>query len=149
MAEILTEDSLHKKTSQELTALLYEACADRLRQAIVSIENKRYIESNQLLKTCNDILYRLGAGLNYEAGIIADQLEALYNYMAELLIRANISKDTKPVKEALSLLESIASSWQVAQANSAGSSADKLHKRRASAYDMDLYNGIPNVNMRE
>ena len=50
---------------------------------IEDINGKNLIDANKKLQKANDILYRLGAGLNYEAGIIADQLDALYNYMAE------------------------------------------------------------------
>ena len=52
------------------------------------------MEANTKLQKVNDLLERLGAGLNYEAGIIADQLDTLYNYMANQVIEGNLKKDT-------------------------------------------------------
>ena len=53
------------------------------------------------LQKANDILKRLGVGINYEAGIIADQLDMLYNYMADKLIEANLKKDPEIIKEVI------------------------------------------------
>lgn len=135
MAEVLTEDLLHKKTPQQLTTLLFQECLDRLNQAIAAIHAKRYIESNQLLQKCNDILYRLGAGLNYEAGIIADELEALYDYMALKLIEANLTKKTEPIMEVKQILYQILDAWMVALEKNEDPSASTLHRKKTSAYD--------------
>lgn len=72
------------------------------------------IEANDKLKKVNDILERLGVGINYEAGIIAEQLDVLYNYMADLVIKANVKKDIEPLKEVLTILEDISGAWQTA-----------------------------------
>lgn len=135
MAEVLTEDLLHKKTPQQLTTLLFQECLDRLNQAIAAIHAKRYIESNQLLQKCNDILYRLGAGLNYEAGIIADELEALYDYMALKLIEANLTKKTEPIMEVKQILYQILDAWMVALEKNEDPSASTLHRKKTAAYD--------------
>lgn len=135
MSEVLTEDLLHKKTPQELTALLYQECLNRLELAITAIENKEFIEGNQLLQKCNDILYRLGAGLNYEAGIIADELEAVYDYMAHKLIEANLNKRIEPIEEVKGLLIEIMNAWKFALDKKEDPAQSALHKQRASAYD--------------
>lgn len=111
---ILTEEALFKKTPQEITALLYEACLTNLEEAIDDIYNKDYVIANKKLQKANDILHRLGAGLNYEAGIIADQLDALYNYMADKVVEANYKKDTKLIEEVIKALEPIALAWNEA-----------------------------------
>ena len=69
------------------------------------------------MQKTNDLLYRLGAGLNYEAGIIADQLDALYNYMAERVIEGNRKKDIAIIQEVLSISERLASAWNEAMKN--------------------------------
>lgn len=114
MTGILTEDALFKKSPQEITALLYEACLTNLEESIDDINNKDYVIANKKLQKANDILHRLGAGLNYEAGIIADQLDALYNYMADKVVEANYKKDTKLIEEAIKSLEPIALAWNEA-----------------------------------
>ena len=80
--EFLTEEIIYKKTPQELTALLYEGIMENLESAIVFIDEQNYIEANKKLQKANDILHRLGVGLKYEAGPIAEQLDTLYNFMA-------------------------------------------------------------------
>ncbi len=63
------------------------------------------------LQKANNILQRLGVGLNYEAGIISDQLDMIYNYMADKLIEANVKKDPSIIKEVIGILEDISQAW--------------------------------------
>ena len=117
MYDFLTEELIYKKTPQEITALLYEACIVTLEEAIEAIKKKDYFISNKQLVKANDILYRLDAGINYNAGIIADQLDALYDYMSEKLITANINKDIAAIEEVLSILNEISASWNQSMKN--------------------------------
>ncbi|KAF0825028.1 flagellar export chaperone FliS [Cytobacillus firmus] len=117
MTDFLTEELIYKKSPQEITSMLYEACIDNLEGAISALKKKDYFTSNKLLKKSNDILYRLDAGINYEAGIIADQLDALYDYMSEKLIEANIKKDVSAVEEVLKILTELSTSWSEALKN--------------------------------
>ncbi|EWG11485.1 flagellar export chaperone FliS [Cytobacillus firmus] len=117
MTDFLTEELIYKKSPQEITSMLYEACIDNLERAISALKKKDYFTSNKLLKKSNDILYRLDAGINYEAGIIADQLDALYDYMSEKLIEANIKKDVSAVEEVLKILTELSTSWNEALKN--------------------------------
>ncbi|UQZ76051.1 flagellar export chaperone FliS [Niallia circulans] len=111
MANLITEEVLYQKSPQELTALLYEACLNNLEEAIKNIENKDYILANVKLKKANDIVWRLGAGINYEAGIIADQLDMLYNYIAGKLIDANLKKDISIIQEVKTIVEELLAAW--------------------------------------
>lgn len=108
---IITEDALFKKSPQEITALLYEALLTNLEEAIEDINSKDYVIANRKLQKANDILHRLGGGLNYEAGIIADQLDTLYNYAADKVVEANYKKDTKIIEEVIKTLEPVITSW--------------------------------------
>lgn len=137
MTEIFTESAIHQKSPQEITALLYEACITNLEDAITDINNKDYVLANKKLQNANDILYRLGAGLNYDAGIIADQLDMLYNYMADKLVEANLKKDVTIIKEVLHSLEEITMAWNKAMKNKAPDSAAMVRKK-ASAYEKSI-----------
>ncbi|GLB60198.1 flagellar export chaperone FliS [Cytobacillus sp. NCCP-133] len=117
MTDFLTDELIYKKSPQEITSMLYEACIDNLEGAISALKKKDYFTSNKLLKKSNDILYRLDAGINYEAGIIADQLDALYDYMSEKLIEANIKKDVSAVVEVLKIITELSTSWNEALKN--------------------------------
>jgi flagellar secretion chaperone FliS len=111
MMDLLSEEMLYQKSSQELTALLYEGLIMNLEEAIECINTKNYMDTNKKIQKANDILERLGVGLKYEAGPIAEQLDTLYNYMANLLIEANLRKDPQIIKNVLKLIQPIAEAW--------------------------------------
>nr|WP_065410469.1 flagellar export chaperone FliS [Bacillus wudalianchiensis] len=132
--DFLTKEMIYQKSSQELTALLYEAAVTNLKTAIKQLENQQYIEANQAMQKVNDILHRLGVGLNYESGIIADQLDALYNYMADQLIEANIKKDASLAKEILTILEEITGAW-TATMKAKPTLKQSSFRKQSSAYE--------------
>ncbi|MCT8138744.1 flagellar export chaperone FliS [Anaerobacillus sp. CMMVII] len=131
---LITKEALHKKSPQEITALLYEACMKNLEDAKSAIAQKNYNSANEKLQKANDILERLGAGLNYEAGIVADQLDAVYNYMADRLIKANLNKDIIIIDELLILLKELSSAWNKALVVNKDTQV-KTSKQKTSAYE--------------
>ncbi|QGG47513.1 flagellar export chaperone FliS [Heliorestis convoluta] len=138
MTQQLTEAELLKKTPQELTSLLYQSALTKLEKAMEAIDEKNYIEANTLLQKCNDILHRLGGGLNYEAGPLAEQLEDIYNYMAEKLIQANLKKNKADIEEVHRLLTTIAQAWE--ETINKGPSAKSVQMRaKATAYERNLF----------
>ncbi|QRG67312.1 flagellar export chaperone FliS [Brevibacillus choshinensis] len=149
MTEVLTEQLVHQKSPQELTKLLYTALIEKLESSSKAIKQKNYLEANQLLQNCNDILYRLGAGINYEAGIVADQLEAIYNYMADRIIEANMNKSIAPIDEVLSLIKIVADAWNTALARGVDKPEKVMLKKKASAYDQDFYYDQGTLDQKE
>ena len=127
MNYLLNEKTLLEKSSQELTDILYKGCIDKLKKSIIAVKSKDYGEANRQLQKCNDIIYRLGAGLKYDAGQIADQLDNLYNYMAEKLIQANISKDVESIEIVLAIMQELSDSWQIAMTKR--SDTGKINKK--------------------
>lgn len=135
--EFITKEVIYQKSSQEITSLLYESLLDELNNSIEDIEAKNYLYANKRLQKVNDILHRLGAGLNYEAGIIAEQLDALYNYMADSVIEANRVKDETIVQEVLSIAEKIVDAWNTAM-KSKPAPRPSLIQKRVSAYEQNI-----------
>jgi flagellar protein FliS len=133
---MITKEALHKKTSQEITALLYEACLDNLDEAKLAIQNKNYTEANLKLQKASDIIHRLGAGINYEAGIVADQLDAVYNYIADIIIEANYKKDPSLVDEAASHLSGISTAWMEAMKHTQDKKPESI-RRQTTAYEQN------------
>lgn len=109
--DFLSKELLYQKSPQQLTAFLYEAGIQQLQEAIACIENKQWAEANQKLQKVNDIIERLGAGLNYEAGTIANQLDTLYNYMANEVVTGNLKKDSQILQEVLAIMEHLSAAW--------------------------------------
>lgn len=134
MTTFLTNEALHQKSPQELTALLYEACLTNLEDSITHIDEKDFISANEKLQKASDIVHRLGAGINYEAGIVADQLEQVYNYIADKLVIANVKKDNMLIEEVITIFESIMVSWNEAM-KTKRDIQPKSNKQKASAYE--------------
>jgi flagellar protein FliS len=134
MTEILNEEALYQKTPQELTLILYQALMEKMTKARETIRVNNYEEANHLLQTCNDILVRLGAGLNYEAGIIADQLESIYQYLAETTIKANITKDVNIIEHMLFIMNELINAWINAMRDSEKQQTS-TRKQRSLAYE--------------
>ncbi|MBB5324258.1 flagellar protein FliS [Anoxybacillus tepidamans] len=132
--EFLTEEAIYKKTPQQLTALLYEGLLESLEEAIASTKQGDYVRANKRLQKANDILCRLGVGLKYDAGIVAHQLDALYNYMAERLIDANVKKDVGMMQEVLNIATEIARAWNEAMKKEA-KPVQKAFMQKAAVYE--------------
>ncbi len=135
--DFLTKEIIYQKSSQEITSLLYEVLIDTTNEAIDDIKGKQYIDANVKLKRVSDLLERLGVGLNYEAGIMADQLDALYNYMADLVIKANINKEITLLEEVVTISEELATAWRTAIKNKSQQPNRQLLKK-ANAYEKNV-----------
>jgi flagellar secretion chaperone FliS len=147
--EFLTKELIYQKSSQEITSLLYEAIIDTTNEAIEDIKAKNYIDVNQKLKKVNDLLERLGVGLNYEAGIMADQLDALYNYMAELVIKSNINKDIEGLKEVIAITEELYGAWRSALKTKITPSNRQQLLKKTNAYEKNVMVYENNTNTVE
>lgn len=114
MYKDLTEQEISEMMPQELTSVLYEACVDKLDEACNLIEQRSYFNANRKLQACSDIINRLGAGIKYEAGPIADQLDNIYSYCAETLVQANLLKDVSLIKIVRKIINEIGEAWSIA-----------------------------------
>ncbi|MBO0994661.1 flagellar export chaperone FliS [Bacillus sp. SD088] len=135
--DFLSKELLYQKSPQQLTAFLYEAGIQQLQKAIACIENKQWAEANQKLQKVNDIIERLGAGLNYEAGTIANQLDTLYNYMANQLVTGNLKKDIQILQEVLAIMEHLSAAWTEAM-NSEIKTGQRERYKQTNAYEKNV-----------
>lgn len=132
----ITKEEIYNKKPEELTMLLYMALSNNLEQAIEALRVRDFHVVNRKLTRSVDIIERLGVGLNFEAGIIADQLQVLYEYMVDKLVTANITKNIADCEEVLSIVERISGGWQEAMNKlSSGQTLAKPQARKSSYYD--------------
>ena len=131
---LISQETLHKKTSQELTLLLYEAALNNLESAENHIEHDRLEQANKHLQKTNDILERLGVGINYEAGILADQLEQLYNYLADEVVTANLLKDRVRIQHVHEIILSLFSAMIEAVKDKRVAN-DRMNYKQTNAYE--------------
>lgn len=97
-----------------ITSLLYKKMLEKLDAAIMLLPQRRYFEANRAMQHCNEILTRLGFGIKYEAGIVADQLEMLYKYMFDRIHEANMTKDISILREVRRLIRELDNAWVIA-----------------------------------
>jgi flagellar protein FliS len=116
-----------------ITSLLYKKLLEKLDAAIMLLPQRRYLEANRAMQHCNDILTRLGFGIKYEAGTLADQLEMLYKYMFDRVYEANLKKDIQILKEVRRLVRELDAAWTQAMKNVAGTNQVQEGKSNASS----------------
>ncbi|WP_052947789.1 flagellar protein FliS [Aneurinibacillus tyrosinisolvens] len=97
-----------------ITSLLYKKLLQKLDAAIMLLPQRRYLEANRAMQYCNDIVTRLGFGIKYEAGVMADQLELLYRYLFDQIHEANMKKDIQMLKEVRRIVRELDSVWTLA-----------------------------------
>lgn len=98
----------------ELVVMLYEGAIAACNQAIPYVQQKEYLHKSQyIFKAIRIIQAGLRISLDKKAGgKIAEDLDALYGYMINQLLKANIDNEVAPVKEVIRLLSELKEAWQ-------------------------------------
>ncbi|MBN6186948.1 flagellar protein FliS [Aneurinibacillus sp. BA2021] len=123
MDDILTPQNVELSDIHDrpelITSLLYKKLLEKLDAAIMLLPQRRYLEANRALQHCNEILTRLGFGIKYEAGVLADQLELLYKYLFDRICEANLKKDMDILREVRRLVRILDDAWTTAMERNA------------------------------
>jgi flagellar protein FliS len=96
----------------KLVQMLMDGCAERLISARGCVERGETTRKASLLHSCVTLVAELRGSLNMSGGgPLAQNLSALYEYMARQLLLANVENDTGKINEVLGLLNEIRSAW--------------------------------------
>jgi len=97
----------------ELVRLLYEAAIAAVRSARERLAaGEIAARSHSISKAC-EILIELSAALDHSrGGEISSRLAALYHYMLNRLMDANLQQADAPLAEVLGLLTTLAEAWE-------------------------------------
>ncbi len=95
-----------------LILMCYDGVINFLKQAQMAHEQEDYATFGDFLTKAQNVLWELTNGLNYEAGEIAYNLDALYNYMIRRIIDAQYFNKIDHVSEVISHLQELRESWQ-------------------------------------
>ncbi len=99
----------------QILLMLYEAAIKNVKKATIAIEKKDLSAKGLALGKALDIVNELLNTLDFEVGgEIARNLEGLYNFMTEQLIKANMENNKEPLAAVQKLLETLLSAWKVA-----------------------------------
>ncbi len=97
----------------ELVRLLYQAAIAGVREARERLAaGEIAARSRAISKTC-EIVIELNAALDHaRGGAISSRLAALYQYMLNRLLDANLQQADAPLAEVLGLLTTLAEAWE-------------------------------------
>ncbi|WP_391208033.1 flagellar export chaperone FliS [Psychrobacillus sp. L4] len=111
------QNSVTQSTPGELTLMLYNGCLKFLNQAKKGIETKDIELKNTNIQKAQNILRELMITLDMSVPI-SKSLVALYEYMLNRLVEANIQNDPAKVDEVIGYTTEFRDTWkQVIQIN--------------------------------
>lgn len=98
----------------KLILLLFTGAQAAIGQARAALQLNQIAEKGAAISKAIDIISNgLKASLDHEkGGEISERLDALYDYMTNRLLLANIKNDVKALEEVSGLLEEIHSAWR-------------------------------------
>ena len=113
-ARVGVESGVMSADPHRLIVLLFEGAQTAIRAARIHMQNGNISEKGKAISKALDIINNgLAAALDQEkGGDIAERLASLYDYIARLLLAANLRNDEESLNQAEQLLENIASAWR-------------------------------------
>lgn len=100
------QQSVMTMTQGEMLIKLYDGTTKQLSIAIAAMDEGDIEKSNVALQKAQKIVNYLNATLNYKYEI-SGNLSALYVYFIQMMVRANIKKNTAPILEILPMIEEL------------------------------------------
>jgi flagellar secretion chaperone FliS len=112
-AQVSIDAKVNSATPHQLILLLFEGASSAITVAKLHIERGEIAQKGKLISQAIDIITNgLKASLNQEVGgKLAEQLAALYDYMARRLLSANIENNIAALDEVSKLLNEIHTAW--------------------------------------
>jgi flagellar protein FliS len=109
------ETSITSASREKLLLMMYEGAIKFTKKAILDMEQKNIPGKCENIGRAYDIILELNNTLDHKVGgQLAAQLEQLYMFMTEQLVKANINNDVNPLKSVLKLLETLYEGWKQA-----------------------------------
>ena len=98
-------------SKEELTLMLYDGALKFCNQAIIAVKNKEIARSNEMIIKVENIIreFQLTLDRNYE---VSQYLDAMYAYLYERLMDANIKKDVAILEEVRDFLRQLRDTWK-------------------------------------
>jgi len=107
-------DMILSATPARLLTMLYDRLLLDLGRAEAAQLASNWAVSTENLLHAQDIIAELSSSLDVDAWDGADGLLAVYNYVSNALISANLDRDIERTRESIALLEPLRSAWHEA-----------------------------------
>ncbi len=113
-ARVGIESNVLSASPHQLIMMLFDGAQSGLRTARLHMQNGNVAEKGKAISRVLDIVNNgLQAALDLEkGGELAERLGSLYEYIARLLVQANLHNDEQRLDEASALLDNIGSAWR-------------------------------------
>ncbi|MBA0218976.1 flagellar export chaperone FliS [Pectobacterium brasiliense] len=113
-AQVGLESSVMSASPHQLIVMLFDGARSAMVRARILMEQGNIPGKGMALsKAINIINNGLKAGLDMDrGGELVENLSALYDYMSQRLLIANLHNDPKAIEEVEALLENIADAWR-------------------------------------
>jgi len=95
-----------------LILICYDGAITFLKKAKKAQQDDNEETRTDAFSKAQGLLWELVNGLNYDAGEIAYNLEALYNYMIRRIVDADYHRDLDAVDEVVGYLQELRESWE-------------------------------------
>ncbi len=107
------ENSINTASGPELTLMLYNGAIKFCNIAAEEIKNKNIPQAHSNIIKVQDIIVELRSTLDKKYPI-AEEMDQLYEFIYELLVRGNIKKDVQMIEDACTLIRNYRDAWQIA-----------------------------------
>lgn len=139
-ANVGVETGVMAASPHKLIVMLFEGALAALSSALVHMKARRIADKGKAIsKAINIIDNGLRASLDKEVGgEIALNLDALYSYMSERLLQANLNNSPETIEEVMKLLGDLKGAWESiapAPAAAAAAAAPAMARPQAAGYD--------------
>ncbi|WP_323846718.1 flagellar export chaperone FliS [Microbulbifer magnicolonia] len=113
-ARVGVESDVMSASPHHLITLLFDGADTAIRTAAVHLRDGSRAEKGKAISRALDIVNKgLLAALDFEhGGDLAGRMASLYDYIARLLLRANLRDDAAALEEARRLLGELGSAWR-------------------------------------
>ncbi|NEN05176.1 flagellar export chaperone FliS [Diaminobutyricibacter tongyongensis] len=101
-------------TPTQLVTMLYDRLVLDLKRAEAAQDDERWADAHEQLLHAQDIVAELSSSLRIDAWDGAAGLFAIYVYVHQALVDANIHRNIDRTREAIALLEPLCASWHQA-----------------------------------
>ena len=103
---------------ETILLMMYAGAIRALKKAIEAVETGNRLEKAKHLSRTQEIVNELRANLNFEISQdIAKNLDMLYDFITQRMMKGNLDNDVKALQEALGILQTLNSAWEEAIAS--------------------------------
>jgi len=125
--QVGVQNNVTDASPHRLVQMLMEGALDRISTAKGHMQRDRFAEKGRYISSAISIIDGLRSSLDFDkGGEIAQNLDALYDYMNRRLLEANVNNSEEMLNEVHSLMSEIKSGW-----DSIAGEASKMQQAQA------------------